>query len=151
MEKTIKINSKESFKIDNNVGWTLHYRDQFGHDILPDLMPIMSSLIEILYSVSGEADGERDVATILKNIDEDKMQDALITLSSLEFTTVLNITWAMAKCYDEDIPEVKEWIKQFSSFPLDVVVPQVFITLAKGVVSSKNFSRLQTALKTLQP
>ena len=47
MEKTIKINSKTSLKVSNNIGWMLAYRDQFGRDIVPTLIPALTAALEI--------------------------------------------------------------------------------------------------------
>ena len=148
MQKTISINSKEKFKIDNNVGWTMEYRDQFNHDIIPDLMPIMSAFFDLVSDV--DLTGGQDALEVIGKLDADKIQDAFITLSGLEFTTFINIAWAMAKCADETIEEPKAWIKGFSSFPLDVIAPPLVKTMVQGLVSSKNYKSLLAKLATKQ-
>ena len=57
----------------------------------------------------------------------------------------------LAKCADEDIPAPREWIEQFETFPVDVVAPEVFSLIFKGVVSSKNLKRLEDLKKRIQP
>ena len=47
MEKTIKIDEKNSVRLSNNVGWLLAYRDQFGVDIITSLVPVLNAFIEI--------------------------------------------------------------------------------------------------------
>ena len=60
----------------------------------------------------------------------------------------------MAKAADETIEPPKKWVRQFDTFPVDVVLPAVYDMLLKGFVSSKNLKRLKTLgenLKNLQP
>lgn len=142
MEKTIKINTNTTFKIDNNVGWALKYRNQFGHDILPDILPIVNAATELVAGMARTADFT-DIKSVLASIDVDDWNDALFRLSGLEFATFLNITWTMAKTADEDIPEVEEWLKGFSTFPMDIIAPEVVKHMIKGIVSSKNLKRLR--------
>lgn len=145
MQKTIKINSKEKFTVDNNAAWTLIYNNQFGHDIIPDVMPILSSFFELVggLDIRINDSGEVDIPKALKSVNIDEWDAAFIKLSGLEFTTLINIAWAMAKCADEDIPQPMDWVKSFSVFPVDVIAPSLFKVLADGLVSSKNLKRLQ--------
>jgi hypothetical protein len=67
---------------------------------------------------------------------------------------VVNVTWAMAKTADENIEPPKQWVRQFDSFPLDVIIPNVYELIMKGFASSKNLKRLKeigASLKKLQP
>ena len=154
MEKIIKI-GKQEVRLSNNVAWTMEYRDQFGKDIVPALMPVLSSLIEgvsTLVSETGKAGGSLvDVAEALQG----RSLDILLPLFQMEFVdTVINVTWSMAKAADETILPPKQWVKQFEDFPLDVVIPAVYDMVLKGFVSSKNLKRLKKIgadLKTLQP
>ena len=50
MEKVINIGEHE-VKLNNNVAWTMEYRDQFGKDIVPALMPVIASMLEGVSSV----------------------------------------------------------------------------------------------------
>ena len=81
--------------------------------------------------------------------------DILIPLMQTEFlTTIVNMTWAMAKAADETIDPPKQWVRQFNSFPVDVVAPAVYDLAMKGFVSSKNLTRLRSLiekLRTIQP
>ena len=43
MIETIMIEGK-AVEIDSASGWTYCYREQFGHDILPDMLPIARSI-----------------------------------------------------------------------------------------------------------
>ena len=155
MEKVIKI-GKQEVRLNNNVAWTMEYRDQFGKDILPAVMPIMASVIEGFSTVAAEADrnGEVTVASIAETL-EGRAIDVLLPMFQAEFVDlVVNVTWAMAKAADESIEPPKRWVRQFDEFPLDVVGPAVFDMILKGFVSSKNLKRLKklsASLKTLQP
>lgn len=152
MEKTIKIGDKD-VKLNNNIGWAFNYRDQFGQDIIPTLMPLLGSLID-LFAGMIEATGKTDTLTMedLGAIaSSDAMAEALIKLSGLEFVDFINITWALAKAADEDIDEPRVWVRQFDSFPVDVIAPAIFEMVLKGVVSSKNLKRLQSRMSGLKP
>ena len=152
MEKVIKIGNKE-VKLSNNVAWTMEYRDQFGKDILPVIMPFMASMIEGVTTIISDA-GELTMENISQAL-EGRAMDVLLPMFQAEFVDlVVNVTWAMAKAADESTEPPKRWVRQFDSFPLDVVGPVVFDMALKGFVSSKNLKRLKTigeSLKTLQP
>ena len=155
MEKIIKIGDKE-VRLNNNVAWTMEYRDQFGKDILPVIMPLMASMVEGVSTVAAEADrgGEITIASIAETL-EGRAIDVLLPMFQAEFVDlVVNVTWAMAKAADESIEPPKRWVRQFDEFPLDVVGPAVFDMAMKGFISSKNLKRLKkisASIKTLQP
>ena len=152
MEKTIKI-GKKSVRLNNNVSWAICYRDQFGRDIIPTIMPLFASALDIisgLINETGKTD-EIELTDLAKLADGDSLLNAAIHLGGFEFTDLICITWALAKCADEEIDEPREWIKQFETFPIDVVAPEVFSLIFKGVVSSKNLKRLEDLKKRIQP
>lgn len=152
MEKTIKI-GKKSVKLNNNVSWAIVYRDQFGRDIIPTIMPLFASALDIISGIINETGKTEDIelTDLAKLANGDSLLNAAIHLGGFEFTDLICITWALAKCADEDIPEPREWIKQFETFPVDVVAPEVFSLIFKGVVSSKNLKRLEDLKKRIQP
>ena len=152
MEKTIKI-GKKSVRLNNNVSWAIVYRDQFGRDIIPTIMPLFASALDIISGIINETGKTDDIelTDLAKLADGDSLLNAVIHLGGFEFTDLICITWALAKCADEDIPEPREWIKQFETFPVDVVAPEVFSLIFKGVVSSKNLKRLEDLKKRIQP
>lgn len=152
MEKSIKIGDKE-ITLNNNISWMMIYRDQFGTDILPVLMPALASVLDI---VSGILENREDVdgitaKDIIGIFRSDAGIDALAHLSGLEIVDFINITWALAKTADESIPEPKRWVKQFDEFPMDEIAPTVFELATRGVVSSKNLGRLKKLTENLQP
>lgn len=153
MEKTIRI-GKQSVKLSNNVAWAMEYKDQFGHDVVQEHIPILASLMESIASIVAENGSEIDYVKILSSL-EGRAMDILIPLMQTEFlTTIVNMTWAMAKAADETIDPPKQWVRQFNSFPVDVVAPAVYDLAMKGFVSSKNLTRLRSLiekLRTIQP
>lgn len=154
MEKVIKI-GEHDVKLNNNVAWTMEYRDQFGKDIIPALMPVLASMIEGVSSVIAEAGADKIEIESLATAIEGRSMDILLPLFQVEFVdTIINVTWAMAKAADENIDPPKRWVRQFETFPLDVIVPSVYELIFKGFVSSKNLQRLKSigaSLKNLQP
>ena len=155
MEKIIKIADKE-VRLNNNVAWTMEYRDQFGKDILPAIMPLVASMVEGVSTVMADAtnNGEITTSSIAEAL-EGRTMDILLPMFQAEFVDlVINVTWSMAKAADESIDPPKKWVRQFAEFPLDVVGPAVLDLALKGFVSSKNLNRLKKmgeSIKTLQP
>lgn len=154
MEKVIKI-GKQEVRLNNNVSWTMEYRDQFGKDIVPALMPVIASLIEGASTVLAETGkAEISVADIADAL-QGRTLDIMLPMYQVEFVDVIiNVTWAMAKAADESILPPKQWVRQFEEFPLDVIGPAVYELVLKGFVSSKNWKRLKKVganLKDLQP
>lgn len=155
MEKVIKI-GKQEVRLNNNVAWTMEYRDQFGKDIVPALMPVLASMVEGVSTIISDssADGELNVTNIAESL-QGRALDILLPMFQVEFVdTIVNVTWAMAKAADESIAPPKQWVRQFDEFPLDIVGPAIYEMIMKGFVSSKNLKRLKKLgadLKTLQP
>lgn len=151
MEKSIKI-GKQTLTLDNNVGWMMDYRSQFGRDIIPTLMPALWAALNTVAAIieeTGKTNGltTKDLAAVVQT---EAFTEALIKLSGLEAVDLINITWAMAKCADPDIPEPREWVRQFDPFPVDKIGPEVFNLVTAGVVSSKNLTRLRNIAKTIK-
>ena len=142
MIKTIKISKDKELTISNNLAWAMIYKSQFGHDIVPDIMPIVSAVTKLLGEF-GKMAG-KDMAEVLKDLDGDTIQSALIELCALQFTDFINLTWAMAKANDDDIETPEKWVREFDQFPVDIIAPAVFDLLLKGLVSSKNLKSLRT-------
>ena len=154
MEKVINIGEHE-VKLNNNVAWTMEYRDQFGKDIVQALMPVIASMLEGVSSVIAEAGAEKIEMDALASAIEGRAMEILMPMFQVEFVdTIINVTWAMAKAANENIDPPKRWVRQFETFPLDVIVPAVYELIFKGFVSSKNLKRLKNlgaSLKNLQP
>lgn len=153
MEKIIKI-GKQEVRLNNNVAWTMEYRDQFGKDIVPAIMPLIASMIEGVSTVIAESGNEITTKTLAEAV-QGRALEVMLPMFQAEFVDlIINVTWAMAKAADENIEPPKRWVRQFDSFPLDIVGPAVFDMVLKGFVSSKNLKRLKgigDSLKKLQP
>lgn len=152
MIKTIKIDGHDVV-LNNSIGWCFEYRDQFGKDIIPTMMPIITGLVTAVGAIIEET-GKTDEITVkdLAGVaSSGALTDAMVYISQIEITDFINILWSMAKCADESIPEPKRWVRQFEEFPLDEIVPVVGELLIKSVVSTKNAARLKAALQSLQP
>ena len=133
----------------------MEYRDQFGKDIVPALMPILASLMEGVSTIISESGSNEVTMADIADAVQGRSMDVLLPMFQVEFVdTIINVTWAMAKAADENIEPPKRWVRQFEEFPLDVVVPAVYELVLKGFVSSKNLKRLKKAsasLRNLQP
>lgn len=150
MEKTIILEDKE-IKLNNNANWFFIYRDQFGHDIIPTLMPMLATTINLAMGLIDET-GKTDAVTIrdiVKIADSDAMLNALVHLSGLEFVELINIFWALAKNADESIAEPSRWVKQFDTFPVDEIAPVIFSMIISGVISSKNWERMRAIMSKI--
>lgn len=147
MIKEINISENEKIKLNASLGWVLRYRAQFGHDILPDLLPMLESGLVLVGGAMDES-GELEWRKLLEF---DTVSSAMISFAGAEFTTALNIIWAMAKNADESIPAPFEWANQFENFPLDKIIPEVLDALISTVVSEKNRKRLVALKKKIQP
>lgn len=151
MIKTIKVGNKE-VQFDNNVGWAMIYKDQFGSDIIPSVMPMFAAAFDIISGLVNETGKTNDItlADILKLTDGDALINAVIHLGNLEFVDFINITWSLAKNADDSIPEPREWVKQFDEFPVDTLAPAIVKLIFKGLASSKNLKRLNALKKTVR-
>lgn len=151
MEKTIKIGKKD-VRLSNNFSWAMIYRDQFGHDILVTLTPMLAAALDVTSGLLSEVsvDGKIERAALFRALDGDKFLDAIIHLGGFESVDIINIAWAMAKAADDDIPDPRTWIREFETFPLDTIVPELFSMALKGLVSSKNLKRLKDLAKQIE-
>lgn len=147
MIKEINISENQKIKLNASLGWVLRYRAQFGHDILPDLLPMLESGLVLVGGAMDES-GELEWRKLL---DFGTVSSAMISFAGAEFTTALNIIWAMAKNADESIPAPFDWANQFENFPLDQIIPEVLDALISTVVSEKNRKRLGKLAKRNQP
>ena len=153
MIKTIEINEEQKFDVNSAAGWLFIYRSQFGHDILPDLLPLMEGIASAAISVIPQIDTtqeEVDVNAVLSHLDMADVSDLIYSFAGLEAVTVINILWSMAKNADKSIETPETWINQFEVFPIDVIVPELFELVLKSCMSSKNAKSLQNLFKTNQ-
>lgn len=156
MEKTIKA-GKKSYKLTNKVKWMQVYKNEFGRDIMPMLVPVANAFLELSVSVmkatGGKALDMSKAGEVLKDIDIADMQSSMYSLAGLEFTDLLAITWSMAKTMDEETTDFDTWVDEFVDdfFPVDEIAPAIVTMNAKALMSTKNFSRFQKAVEVLKP
>ena len=153
MIKTIRVNESESFNIDTTAWWLFIYRQQFGRDILPDLLPAIEALLKIYAGVLSAArseskENEITLADFMKNVaDDETIADACACLSGVEFITLYRIAWAMAKNADQNVPDIETWIKGFDELPMDTMGKEIIDAVISSTVSSKNASRLKAKMR----
>lgn len=151
MERTIKIDDKHSVRLNNNLAWMMIYREQTGKDVMADLYPVLDTVLALAWGVLQQMEGEKITLTGLKSVDRETLEDVVATAAGFEMTTLIDITWALAKCADDDIEEPKVWIRQFEVFPLDTILPEVFNLILEGSLNSKNLKRLRQLRESLRP
>lgn len=157
MTKTIMLKDTNGETLElvlsNRIGWLMEYRDQFGRDIVPSIMPMLLSITDLLAGLAEEGVDFNNIEAkdLFKLLGSESVTDAAIKLSALEFVDFINIVWALNKAADEKVPEPKTWIRKFDEFPMDEIVPVVAELVVKGVLSSKNWERLTEATKGLKP
>ena len=153
MEKTIQI-GETSVRLSNNVAWAMEYKGQFNRDPLEALLPLITAAIEAVATVmsdGGVKQGEKITASDVALAIEGRAMEITMPLMQLGLVdAVVNVMWAMAKAADDNIVSPKEWVKQFDSFPLDVIIPEVSSLLMSGFASSKNLERLRSLGKELK-
>lgn len=149
MIRTINIEGQKA-DINSSAGWLYVYRNQFGHDILPDLMPVIESVIGAIASVLEESGGVFNEKTLAKAMNNDALVDAFIKMAGMQVLTIFNIFWAMAKNADGTIPGPEDYFNSFDRFPVDEIVPELFYAIVDSSVSSKNATRLLQRIKNVK-
>lgn len=148
MIKTIYLNDNQSVEVNSSAGWLLIYKEAFGRDILPELMPVIEAALEAMVEFMSSADeqGEMSIADAAGILQSGGFINALSKLSMLEFTTLIQMFWALAKNADRSIPNPLDWVNQFESFPIDEITRELFDIVTASMISSKNSNRLKGLL-----
>ena len=147
MIKSIQFEN-DKIEINSSAGWLYAYRRQFGHDILPDIMPVIESILKAIAGVVEDSGGVINENTIAQAVENDSLIDAFVKMAGMELTTVYNIVWAMAYNKDKTIPDPEEYFNRFETLPVDVIMPEIFMAVVDSSVSSKNAQRLLAAMKS---
>lgn len=157
MKKVIELNESHSIELDASVGWLIVYRSNFGHDILPDIMPIIESFMGIAVEIlqkstakNNKKKNEISISEIMSILDDDMVSDIFINLSALETITILQIIWSMAKKADKSILSFEEYFDQFDLFPMDMVIPEAIKLIIESSISSKKATSLLTMLAQIR-
>lgn len=133
----------QSVVLDSSTGWLFIYREYFGRDILPDLLPALEAILHTIGNTVEVLEGDK-VEDVIKALARDEVIDGLfIDLTGTELVTVLNIFWAMAKNEDSKIEPPEQYFKKFERFPFDEVLPKMFSQIINSSVSSKNLESLK--------
>lgn len=131
------------------------YRSTFGHDVLPDLMPLveaaLAGLAEIFGSAVVKGDRSIDPERVMDLMNADALVDMFTKLAGMELTTVLQIFWAMAKNADKSLPPAEVFFSGLERFPMDEIVPAMFYAIVESSVSSKNAASLLARMRDRIP
>lgn len=147
MIKTVQFEG-HSLEINTSGGWFFVYKDYFGHDIMPDIMPALETMLQMAVSIAGKVDpGERDAHQILAALDEDVLEEIFAKMAGAQLTTVMQIVWAMARNADESVPGPREFFNKYDTFPWDTAGLEVFKALLESNISTKNVKSLLASLK----
>ena len=144
MKKIITIDD-QSVELNSSAGWFYDYREQFGHDIMPDLLPILEGILGILGQY---ADQDEDGVAIM--LSEEVVQKVMDSLATMEMTTIFNIVWAMAHNADQRIKNPRAWANSFEKFPMDEVLPELVRLLLESCMSSKNVESLLNRVEMIR-
>ena len=151
MIKTIRIDKNHEITVDNNLAWMMIYKSQFGPDIVPEVMPLIGAISEMISGLAANGLEITSAEDFVSRLDKEILTNMLVELTGLEFVSFVNVCWALAKSANPDIDEPMVWIRQFDSFPVDILAPEIFELIVRGVVSEKNWKRLQSQIKSLRP
>ena len=140
-----------TIEVNSSMGWLYLYRNQFGHDILPDLMPILEAVVagigEFYESTAGK--DHVDQEAIQRLMDSDAIVDMFIKLAGMEITTLLNVLWAMAKNADAKTEPPQDFINSFERLPVDELAPALLYIIIDSSISSKNLRSLLPKIKAV--
>lgn len=138
MIREIKIDKYNKFEINTSYGWLYIYKEHFGEDILPEIVPLMESAIGIAADIfeNNDAVDARDVISEIAG-----------TIAGTEATTLTNVIWALAKNANDDLPNARKWYNSFETFPMDKVIPEAFWALCESTVSQKKVKSLKEQIK----
>ena len=157
MIRTINLEN-HPVEVDSSMGWLYIYQRQFGHDVMPDIMPLAEAVIagsgDILNSMMESGDGDKHITAenMLNLMNADSIIDMFIKLAGMQITTFLDIFWAMAKNRDPSIPGPEQFVNKFDRLPLvDELVPALFYIVIDSSASSKNARRLLERLEKAMP
>ena len=98
MEKTLNIDGKE-VRFKSTAGTLMRYRMNFGRDLIKDIAKL-----------------EKRYKSVENGEDEFEIYD----LEMFE-----KIAWSMAKTANNDIADIENWLDEFESFSIMVILPEI--------------------------
>ncbi|MGX7232216.1 hypothetical protein ACWODG_05575 [Enterococcus italicus] len=120
MEKVINIGGK-NVALKSTAGTPRRYKAQFKSDYFSDLLKLAKTF---------------DVGK--NNQNEFSLSDfSWETLDHLNFDTIFNFIWALAKTADPSIPNPETWFDTFETFPIMEILPEVTDLLSSSIQTTK--------------
>lgn len=113
MEKTIVIDGKD-IKFRSSGATPIRYKAQFGRDFLTDIYKL------------------RDLEKV-----KDKKELTIKEMEKIDFNLFYNLTWALAKTANKEIPEPVEWLDQFEEFPIMDIFGQLQDVIISTIQAKK--------------
>lgn len=157
MKRTLVLN-EHPIEVDPSMGWLYVYRREFEHDILPDLLPLLESVIagtsDVLVKMieNGKGDKSLSASQLMELMNSDSIIEAIITMAKMELITLLNILWAMRKNAVPETPDPEKFVNSFDRMPLfDELAPALFYMILDSSVSIKNSRSLLEKIETAMP
>lgn len=157
MKRTINLEN-HPVEVDPSMGWLYIYQRQFGHDVLPDILPLAEATIagmgDVFNAMVEAGNGSKSIAAedALALMNSDNIVDMFIKMSGMELTTLLNIFWAMVKNGNPATPDVEKFVNSFDRLPLlDELAPALFYIIIDSSASSKNARSLLDRLEKAMP
>lgn len=98
--KVIEIDGKQ-VKFKATAATPLRYKEKFGKDYFSEILK-MEKLAKLK-----ESENQADI------------------LSKIDFDTLYNIIWVLAKTADKNIPDPLDWLDDFATFPIGEILPQL--------------------------
>ena len=106
IEKVLNI-SGHDIKFKSTAGTLRHYRNNFGRDMLKDVVHLQDKLQKVTTSAE---------------------QFEVIDLGIFE-----NIAWSMAKTADPNTKPIDEWLDDFDTFAITKILPELMVLLADNM------------------
>lgn len=145
MIRTVTLAGRD-VEVNTSMGWLYLYRNQFGRDILPDIMPIIEAVLaglgDMLTTIQESGGGGIKADDAVKLMNSDTIVEMFIKMAGMELTTVFNIFWAMAKNRDAKTKEPMAFMNSFERMPVDELAPALLYMIVDSSVSSKNAQSL---------
>lgn len=145
MVKTIELREGVEITLANDTLWLEYYQAQFNKDVLNTLMPLLLSVGPMIAGLAEESGSLGEIsqeAAFAVLGDPDRMLDIVRGFGAFDSTDIMHITWAMAKAYDENIPDHIKWQKDLAgpeheSLPIATkILPAITELMVKGVETS---------------
>ncbi|MEG0732366.1 MAG: hypothetical protein RR470_08230 [Vagococcus sp.] len=128
MEKTITIDGKQ-VRLKTTAATPKRFKIQFGRDYFAELLKF-AKVLEPLQTDMKKNEVVAGESINLKNI-------SFESLSLLDFDTLYDIVWVLAKSADNSIPDPLTWLDQFDSFPIAEIMPEIQELLAHSIKTEK--------------